>query len=615
MARSKASNAALWVIMILLIGGLAGFGLSDFGASARTVAKVGDREIEVQEYMRALEVQARQYQQLTGQPLTMEQMTALGLDRAALGQLVREAALENAASTAGLSVGDERVSEQVLAMPGFQTGSGFDRTIYEQTLRRNGMTVRDFEDQIRASTASSLLRGAVARGVETPGVFVDTLFNYALEERDVTWARLDADDLDTPIAEPTDEELRAVWEETPEPFTLGETRVIDYALLSPEDVASEITVDEEQLRQLYEDNIAEFVLPERRLVERFVFQTDAEAAEALARIESGEVTFESLVEARGISLSDIDLGDVELGDLGAAGDAVFALTEPGIAGPAPSSLGPALYRVNAILSAQETTFEQARADLEAEASADRARRIINDRITEVEDLIAGGASPADLGERAGMTVGQIAWRADITDGIAAYDGFREAAATLQEGAFAEVVQLDDGGIVVPVLVETQPPTVQPFDEVRDEVVTLWEQQATEEALTAQAEAVAERLRGGAEMAGLGLALETDRAVRRDSFIAGTPPTFVETVFAMETDDVSVLSADGEAWLVRLDTVRAPDATTAEAQTQRLSFADQTASDLSQSLLAAFTQAVLDETEVDVNPSAMNLVVQSLATGG
>ncbi len=615
MARSKASNAALWVVMILLIGGLAGFGVSNFGASARTVATVGDREVDVQEFMRALEAQSRRYQELTGQALSIEQMQALGLDRAALGQLVRDAALENAATNAGISVGDERVSEEVLRTPAFQTGNGFDRTIYEQSLRRNGLTVRDFEEQIRNNTSASILRVAVADGVETPGVYVDTLFNFALEERDVTWARLGADDLAEPIAEPTDAELRSYWEENPAPFTLGETRVIDYAWLSPDDVASEIEVDEEQLRGIYQDNIDEFVIPERRLVERLVFTNEANAEAAMARIDSGEATFEDLATERGLELANIDLGEVEPRDLDGAAEAVFALKEPGVVGPVPSSLGPALFRVNAILNAQETTFEQARDDLAAEAAADRARRLINDRISQVEDLLAGGASPQDLADRTEMNVGQIEWLEDVTDGIAAYTAFRQAAVALQEGDFAEVVQLDDGGIVVPVLAEVRPPAVQDFEVVSEDVVTLWEQQATQDALAAQAEVSAEALRGGDEMAGLGLALETDRGLQRNGFVEGTPPTFIETIFEMDANEVRVLSADGEAWLVRLDTVQGPDTTTTEAQAQRLLFADQTSNELSQSLLNAFTQAVLDDTEVDVNPSAMNLVTQSIGHGG
>jgi peptidyl-prolyl cis-trans isomerase D len=47
---------------------------------------------------------------------------------------------------------------------------------------------------------------------------------------------------------------------------------------------------------------------------------------------------------------------------------------PGIAGPLPSEFGPALYRINAILAATETTFEEARETLKPELAADAARR-------------------------------------------------------------------------------------------------------------------------------------------------------------------------------------------------------------------------------------------------
>ena len=69
----------------------------------------------------------------------------------------------------------------------------------------------------------------------------------------------------------------------------------------------------------------------------------------------------------------------------------------------------------------------------------------------------------------------------------------------------------------------------------------------------------------------------------------------------------VLSADGFAWLVRLDAVNAPDPTTEEAQTVREQFAAQTAVELSTALIQAYTQSLLDETGVKLNQAAINAV--------
>ncbi|NCM98254.1 MAG: peptidyl-prolyl cis-trans isomerase, partial [Rhodobacterales bacterium] len=102
------------------------------------------------------------------------------------------------------------------------------------------------------------------------------------------------------------------------------------------------------------------------------------------------------VAGRGLTLADIDLGDVSQSDLGAAGEPVFALTGPGVVGPLQSDLGPALYRMNAILAAQETSFDQARDQLVVEFQLDAARRAIGDRAEAINDALAGGATLEDL---------------------------------------------------------------------------------------------------------------------------------------------------------------------------------------------------------------------------
>ena len=89
--------------------------------------------------------------------------------------------------------------------------------------------------------------------------------------------------------------------------------------------------------------------------------------------------FETLVQDRGLSLTDIDLGDVSKIDLAEAGDAVFALTEPGVVGPLTSTLGPALFRMNAILPAQNITLAEVRDTLKAELQTKAAVDAVADR--------------------------------------------------------------------------------------------------------------------------------------------------------------------------------------------------------------------------------------------
>ncbi|NNF91392.1 MAG: peptidylprolyl isomerase, partial [Boseongicola sp.] len=396
--------------------------------------------------------------------------------------------------------------------------------------------------------------------------------------------------------------LRAFYDENTQDFTRPETKTITYAWLTPDMIVDQIDVDEDQLRALYEARLEEYVQPERRLVERLVFQTEAAAEAAMAGIEDSTTTFDTLVEDRGLSLADVDLGDVSEADLGPAAEAIFALDEPGVVGPLPSDLGPALYRMNGVLAASETTFEEARDELTAEAAADRARRIITETVPQIEDLLAGGADMGVLAERTDMESGRIEWNQETFDGIAAYDAFRSAAASAQPGAFPDVIELDDGGIFALTVDEVRAPEPIPFDEVRDEVIAGWETAETEAALVDRAELLA-----AGDLGDSGLPLETDSDLARDGFLEGTPPDFIETLFAMTPGDVDVLSADGDAWVLRLDAINPPDATTDEAAALRDAFAARTAVEMSTGLIQAYTQAILDGTGVSVNQSALNAV--------
>ncbi|NNE79091.1 MAG: peptidylprolyl isomerase [Silicimonas sp.] len=608
MAKKKGTSVVTFAILLLLILGLAGFGVTNFGGSVRSVATVGSAEVTTNDYARAIDAQMRAFQQQTGQQMDFQQARAFGLDRIALAQLIGNAALEDEVASIGISAGDETVGRRIQGSEEFRNASGeFDRQIYELMLERSRTNADDFETRVRSDIAEGLLQSAVAAGVRTPDIFTDTLFNYARETRDVTWARLTSDDLETQIAEPSEADLEVYHTENPEDFTRPETKVITYALLTPEMLASQIEVSEDQLRTLYDARIDEFVQPERRLVERLVFPDEAQAEAARDQIDAGETSFDVLVALRGLDLADVDLGDVTRDELGPAADAIFALEEPGVAGPLPSDFGPALFRMNGILAAQETTFEDARADLTTEAALDRARRIILESVPQIQDLLAGGADMSVLAERTDMEAGTIEWNAQVFEGVAAYTAFRSAAAAAQKGGFAEVIDLDDGGIVSLSVDDVRAPELRPLDQVRDDVTSAWIEARTSEALVEQGEALAEQIRNGREMAALGLRLETNRGLERAAFIEGTPPDFTTALFEMEPNELRVLSADGDAWLLRLDAIAAPDASTPAAEALRNDFASRTAIDFSSGITAAFTQALVNNADVELNQAALNAV--------
>ncbi|MCU0907872.1 MAG: SurA N-terminal domain-containing protein [Rhodobacteraceae bacterium] len=608
-AKGQAGKAVVWVLLGLLILGLAGFGATSFSGSMRAVGEVGDTEIRVDAYARAVEQDLRSIRAQTGQTLSFAQAQALGLDRAVLQRLVSIAAMDNETARIGLSAGDAEIRDRILDIPAFRGLDGsFDREAYAFALQNAGLSVPAFEADVRREVARTLLQGAVAGAVTMPEAGVAPVLTWLAERRSFSSAAITEAQLPEPLPAPTDAELRAFHQAEAARYTLPEARTITWAALLPENVMADVVIPEDRLREAYERRSAEFNRPERRLVERLVFPTTADADAARARLDAGTADFNALVEERGLSLLDVDMGDVTEAEIGRGGDAVFALAGPGVAGPVDSDLGPALFRVNAILAPVVTPFEDVAPMLLEEASADAARRLVADRREDLDNLLAGGATLQELAETEGLTLGTLDWRPGDTDGMAAYEAFRTAAAAVTADDFPELMELEDGGLFALQLDGTVPAALQPFEAVAATVRADFVADRLARSLREEAERLAGRLSEGATMSGLGLTVRPGAAVTRSERMPELPAGAVEAAFAMDLGEVRVVADEaGQVAILRLDAILPPDR--AEAETAQLAevIAQELSRSLAEDVLTAFVRALEAEAGIRLDQQAINAV--------
>lgn len=604
----KRGNTIIWILMGMLILGLGGFGATNFGGTVRSIGSVGDKDIDLRDYARLLQREMNALSAQIGRPVTFQEAQALGLDRQVQARMFASAALDDEAARIGLSIGDAEVGRRILALEAFQGIDGkFDREAYKLALQREGLTEAEFEERLREEAARFILQDAVMGATVAPRIMVDRLAAWVHETRSFTLAELTASDLPEPVGEPGEDEIRAYYESHPDLFTAPETRQITYVWLTPEMLRDKVEIDEEAIRKLYQERIDEFVTPERRLVERLVYPDEQSAAEAKARLDAGEATFEELAAERGLTLSDIDLGEVTREDLGAAGDAVFGLAEPGVVGPIRTDLGPALFAMNGILDAREVPFEEARDELAGEALLDRARRVIADRMDQIEDLLASGATLEDVAQETGMELGQIAFTPDSEDGIAAYSAFREAAGKARTEDFPALESLEDGGIFALRLDRIDPPTLRPLDEVRDEVAAHWRREETLKRLRELAAEIEARVAQGTPLSSTGLVTTRYENFRRNGFLSGAPQQVVEQVFSLSKGQTAAVD-DGEAvYVVALEDVHPAEPEDEEVRATREALEAQIAQAIGTDMLQAFTAAIQEQAGINLNTAALNAV--------
>lgn len=556
MATGKSvSKTFVWIIMGLAMIGLGGFGATNLSGTIRTIGTVGDKHIDVGEYARQLGQEIRAVETRTGQSLPFARVQEIGLDQAVLQQIVSARALDHEASQLGLSIGDAALRDQIIDIPAFQGINGsFDPEGYTFALEQSGTSKAEFETRLREETARTLLQGAMVNGVVMPATYVSTLLNYIGETRDFTWARLASADLKTELPTATGEELQIYFNENIDDFMLSETKRITYVHLSPDALIQGIDVPEEELQAEFDARINEYNRPERRLVERLVYLDQESANQAAAALGVAGTTFEALVEERGLTLADVDLGDMDRLSLDGAGEAVFAADVGDVVGPLASDLGPALFRINAVLPAQVTTFEAAKPLLQEILAADRARRLVSTQAQDFDDLLAGGATLEELADETDMVLGTLDWSEGNGEGLGAYVGFAEAARALTSEDFPKVENLEDGGVFAIRLEEELPVRPSEFADARDQVVASWENNQLETRLNEQAEILIPQLQSGTDFAGLGMSPTVEADQTRTGFVTGTPPSFIEGVFKMEVGDVTVVDSFGTVLVVRLDAI-------------------------------------------------------------
>lgn len=606
--KRRGASVMAWILMAMLIGGLGGFGVTNFGGSMTSIGAVGDEKIDVNDYARAMRNQMNAFSQQIGQPMTFQMAQSFGLDRQVLQSVIDGAALDNEANRIGLSVGDAAVARKLSEITAFQGVDGkIDKIAYDQVLKQNNLTKAGFEAGIRKDTARQLLQSAVTTGITTPEALSETVTAWAGEERSFSLLALTEASLKTPLLAPDDAALQAYYTAHIADYTRPEAKRISYVVLQPEDLAKDMPLDEAALQKTYNDRLSTYVVPEKRLVERLGFASEADATAAKARIDAGE-SFEVLVKERNLDLTDVDLGDVSKSQLGAAGDAVFALTAPGVVGPLASNVGPALFRMNAILAKQETTFEQAKPDLAKELQLQEATKAISDKVAAIDDALAGGATLADLAKEQGMTAGSTDYAKGATDNdpITADKAFVAAADKLAEGDYPEAVLLSNGGVIALQMDSTQPPTALPFDKVKDKVIAAARAEALAKALSDEAIRIKAGVEAGAALGSFGSVVKTTN-IDRQGQVKDAPASVLTAAFEVQPKDIRVIEDRGYTAVLQLDAIT-PAAKDGAAITEiRDAVTSNAARSIADDVLQLYTSALTAEAGITLDQAAINAV--------
>lgn len=400
--RSSVSGIFGIGLILLLVVAFAVWGIADSFTtlSNNVIARVGNVNIEAQEFSLRYAQQIQALSRELEQPVTREQARALGLDQQVLGTMIGMAALNNATQDMGLAMSDDRIAQAIIADPAFRGANGqFDEAMFRFVLRQNGLTEKLFTSDQRNFALRGQLLQATSEKAHVPEALLSRMYNYILEQRIVRYTIISPASIDE-VGEPSEEELVDFYNGAKLRFADPERRSSTLLMISAERFAETIIVTDEDIEEEYAYREAEFTAPEKREIDQLVL-TDDESIEIARRLRAENTPFAEIVAAVDQSLDNTDLGLVTRDEMISAdlADAAFALDKGGMSEVIEGPLGSVIMRVRKIEPGTTTPLADVRDQLSNDVRNRRAADEIIVFSERIIDEVAAGEMLEDIAQK------------------------------------------------------------------------------------------------------------------------------------------------------------------------------------------------------------------------
>lgn len=454
------------------------------GMPNEVLATVGDHEITVARFRQIYLAQLQNFRLQSSGEVSEEVLRSLGIDRQILQALISRYAALSEAERLGLAVSDAEVRQRIVNLPGFQENGQFvGEQRYRQALQfqRPPLTPAQFEEEVRRDILFERLEAAVTGWVAVSDAEVAAEHRRRNEKVRVEVVVFRGDDHRDDV-EASDEEIQALYDESPQAWEEPEKRKLRFLLVDESAIFETISPGDTEIQQYYDASIEQYTTPGQvrashillRTEEREESAVEARAAE-LAAAARGGADFAEL--ARQHSQDEATAADG--GDLGLFGrgrmvaeveTAAFELDVDAVSDPVRSAFG---FHVIRVTEKQERAVQPLDEVREAIGNTLRNERATA-RATALGRAIAAEVStPEDL-ERAAAARGLELQESDFVAagepilGLGFAPQVSAQAFQMEEGAVAGPLQTPTGPAFITVI-DRQEPVIPPLADVREQV--------------------------------------------------------------------------------------------------------------------------------------------------
>lgn len=567
-SRSKWAAALLVLIAISFV--VVGAQMDVFASlGPKHVIDAGSRSMNEQEYRASFDRVRAQLQEQAGRPITNEDLVAENIPGRFLESQTQQLGFLNWAWEAGIRPGKELIVKQIREIPAFfnQVTRQFDQQAYEAALAQQNLTPAMLEQDLRDQYATEHFGAALQAGTRAPRIYGAILAGQAFETRDGRWFEVTDAMIERPGA-PTDAQLNAFIQENAERLRSPEFRMISVVLFSPDPASRTAAIPEQRIRERFEFKKDSLGRPETRT---FVTLTapNRETAQRIATAlragqtpaEAGQANNVRPAEFAGSPRSAV--GDP------AVAAAVFGLQPGQVSDPVQAGVGFAVAKVTDIQAPQPATLESARDQLVQELREEDARGATYESVQTFEKARQDGKNLADAAREAGARIVDLPpvtqdGRLPNGQPLNAPEQVFSTAWGLTKGGESDVIDAGQGQYFAVRVNDIRPAALPQLDEVREPLTQEWMRRETLRRVSAKAEELAGRVRGGEDIAAVassaGATLTIRQRIGRDRAAQGAVGQGVlQGLFGQGKGQVFAQPSSQTAYVVgRVEAIHAAD---------------------------------------------------------
>ena len=405
--RKNATGPLGIALIILLVFAFSIWGVGDIfrGYNANILAQIGNRELNSQSYLFNFNREVSRISNQLERIITTEEAINSGLHYQILDRSLVELSANAASDQIGLTASDDAIKKRILSTNAFKNAfNQFDRNIFEQIIRQNGLTEDSFLVLERDSHVLSQLSRSIFKDINPPKALNDLLFKYQFERRNVEYIIISPDE----ISQGNDlekNEIERFYSENINLYKTKETRDFSIISLNVADLSKLENVSDEEINIFYEDNKYNYYEPEKRSYYLIPYFSNEEAIKALEDFNSNNDINKILID-RNLDITDVDQGLITFdeGISESVSSAAFNAPINKLSGPTESPFGPSLIYINEIISEKEIKIEDIKDQIITDIQKDKAKDKIYNLYGEIEDLRADGKTLEEIAEEKSLLI-------------------------------------------------------------------------------------------------------------------------------------------------------------------------------------------------------------------